>query len=77
MSKKYYTTDHLFPRTSLLVGMGSIFNIAGSYFKFNTSSSNKEADARAIESDWGVIGLDIEKTIIANPKETFQSTICE
>jgi hypothetical protein len=57
--------------------MGSIFNMAGNYFSFNTSSSDEEADARAIESDWGTIGLDLVKAIKDNPKETFQNTVGE
>ena len=70
MSKNYYITDHLFPRTNYLIGAGSIFNIAGNYFEFNRSSSAEEADAKAIESDWGTIGKDIVETAQANPKET-------
>lgn len=74
MWKKHYTTDHLFSRTNLFIGMGSIFNIAGNYFNFNTSLSNEEADQKAIESDWGVVGLDIEKAITNNPLKKLQST---
>lgn len=75
MWKKHYTTDHLFPRTNIVIGMGSIFNIAGNYFNFNTSLSDEEADGKAIESDWGVVGLDIEKAMTNNPLKKLQSTI--
>lgn len=70
MSKKYYATDHLFPRTNSIIGAGSVFNIAGNYFEFNYSSAAEEADSRAIESDWGVIGLDLEQAVKLNPKES-------
>lgn len=70
MSKKHYITDHLFPRTNSIIGAGSIFNIAGNYFEFNYSLTNEEADSKAIESDWGVIGLDIENTVKLTPKES-------
>jgi hypothetical protein len=56
---KKYRTDFLFPTPSFLIGAGSVFNIAGNYFNFNYSSSDKEADNKAIMSDWGVIGQDI------------------
>ena len=62
MNRRYSTT-FLFPKTSFIVGMGSIFNIQGNYFLFNTSDSPEEADAKAIESDWGVTGQDIEEVI--------------
>lgn len=72
MSKKYYTTDHLFSRTNSIIGAGSVFNIAGNYFSFNRSSSSEEADAKAIESDWGTIGMDIQQIVKSNPKESFK-----
>lgn len=58
MRKKKYRTDFLFPNTNLLVGMGSIFNIAGNYYSFNGSESDNEADCKAIASDWGMVGQD-------------------
>jgi hypothetical protein len=58
MTKKY-KTNILFPRASALQGIGSIFNVAGNYFDFNYSKSGEEADQKAIEDDWGVIGDDI------------------
>jgi hypothetical protein len=57
---KKYRSDFLFVTPSFLVGAGSVLNIAGNYFKFNYSSTDEQADAKAIESDWGVIGIDIE-----------------
>lgn len=57
-SKKYHS-DFLFPTSSFLIGAGSILNIAGNYFTFNYSSTDLEADTKAIQSDWGVVGNDI------------------
>ncbi len=76
MSKKKFRTDFLFPRTNLVVGMGSIINISGRYFDFNYSDSGEEADSKAIESDWGNIGLDIENVVKANPIENFETANC-
>lgn len=64
-----YRTDFLFPKSSFFVGMGSAFNVFGNYYKFNTSKTPLEADFKAIESDWGVVGQDIEKAIKSVKKE--------
>lgn len=61
---KKYRTDYLFTTPSFLIGMGSVLNISGKYFMFNYSPSGQEADARAIESDWGVIGDDITSALL-------------
>lgn len=58
---KRLKTDFLFPTPSFLIGMGSVFNIAGNYYKFNYSNSNKEADSKAIFSDWKIVGQDLKK----------------
>jgi hypothetical protein len=58
---KSYRSDFLFTTPSFLIGAGSVLNIAGNYFSFNYSSSDRQADTKAISSDWGVIGSDIEK----------------
>ena len=63
MKRKRYRTDFLVPKTSFLVGLGSIFNISGNYFDFNTSESGAEADSKAIESDWAMIGQDINNVL--------------
>lgn len=51
-------TDFLLPRNNFLIGLGSILNIAGSYFEYNTSSSESEADSKALASDWLNVGND-------------------
>jgi len=56
---KKHRTDFLFPRASFLTGAGSVLNVAGNYFTFKYSSSGEKADAKALLSDWGVIGQDI------------------
>jgi len=52
-------SDFLFSNPSFLIGAGSVFNIAGNYFDFNYSSSDKDADTKAILSDWSIIGQEI------------------
>lgn len=63
MSKKYYRTDHLFPKSNFITGAGTLFNLTGNFYSFNTCDTAEEADARAIESDWGVVGLDLKKVM--------------
>jgi len=63
-----YRTSHLLPKNNFWVGMGSVLNLAGSYFDYNYSKTEKEADFRAIMSDWENIGDDIRKS-----KESFEN----
>lgn len=63
MKKSFYRTDYLFPSTSFMVGIGSVLDLFASYFKFNYSSSEKQADSTAIESDFGTIGKDIREVL--------------
>lgn len=57
---KNYRSDFLFTIPSFLIGMGSVLNVAGNYFPFNYAKNDKHADGKAIASDWGVVGNDIE-----------------
>ena len=58
-----YRSCFLFPTPSFMIGAGSVFNIAGNYFRFNSPSGAAEADMKAISSDWGVVGDDIKSVI--------------
>lgn len=58
-----YCTSFLFPKTNYLIGAGSIFNIAGNYFDFNYSKSEREADLRALQCDWEMVGSDFNQAI--------------
>ncbi len=60
-----YRSDFLFTRPSFIVGAGSVLNIAGRYYPFNYSESAWEADLKAIESDWGIAGEDIQRAYLA------------
>ncbi|MCE0496625.1 MAG: hypothetical protein LV481_01575 [Methylacidiphilales bacterium] len=56
-------SDHLVSAGSILIGAGTIMNIAGIYFQYNYSNSDEEADRCAIFRDWRMVGQDIEKAI--------------
>ena len=46
-------------------------DLFGTFDGYNTSSSPSEADAKAIQSDWGMVGQDLNKAfgkIVKNTK---------
>ena len=57
-----YRTDFLLPKNSFFTGMGSVLNLAGSYFEYNYSNSAQEADLKSLYSDWKNVGDDINKS---------------
>lgn len=57
---KHFTTGFLFSTPSFLSGAGTVINLAGNYYKFNSSDSGTEADKVAIEHDFRMIGQDIK-----------------
>lgn len=63
MEKKHCRTDYLFPRSSFVVGIGSLLSIASPYYAYNCSATGMAADKLAIESDFGVVGNDIKKAL--------------
>jgi hypothetical protein len=67
-----FKTNRLFRRLTVLDGMGSVFNVVGNYYNFNYSNSGEEADRKAIENDWGVIGDDIRGVAGRSNKELAQ-----
>lgn len=63
MHKKHkFKTDFLLPRNNFFVGVGSVFNIAGSYFEYNYSKNEEEADTKALFSDWSNVGNDLKES---------------
>lgn len=61
---KHFRTDFLFSKNSFLTGVGSVLNIPGNYYKFNSSKSGVAADRKAVASDWGVVGNDIRNAVL-------------
>ena len=52
-------TDFLFIQPSFLAGVARVLDLYGQYDIYNTSSTTAEADAKAIASDWIIVGQDI------------------
>ncbi len=42
-----------------LTGVGTLFNFASPYYCYNVSPTEQEADARALFSDWSMVGEDL------------------
>lgn len=60
MKRKRGCSDFLFPKSTFIVGMGSVLNIGGNYFEFNSSNSDLEADLFAMRNDWECVGNEIK-----------------
>jgi hypothetical protein len=58
MSKKV-KSDFLFAQPSLGSGAARVFDLWGQFDEYNRSNTPAEADAKAIASDWIVMGQDI------------------
>lgn len=56
-------TDFLFSSPNFWVGFGSTMNLCGGYFSYNWSKTPSEADARAIQNDWEVVGEDLRSAL--------------
>ena len=61
--QKKNTTDFLFSTPSFFSGAGTVINLAGNFYEFNSSESGFEADEKAIENDFRMIGQDISDVI--------------
>lgn len=59
MKKSFYRTDFLYPKGSILTGLGSLMSLFVPYYVYNDVHSDELADRNAIESDFGAIGQDM------------------
>ena len=71
---KKYKTDFL-TANSFLIGMGSVFNVAGNYFKYNCSETAEEADGLALANDWCIVGQDISDAMENFEKENHNQLV--
>lgn len=62
-------TDFLVPTSSFLLGLATLANIPGNFFRYNESTTGSEADARAIRNDFAMVGQDIREAAnqVINP----------
>jgi hypothetical protein len=68
---KYGTgkTGFLFADPSFAQGLASVMDLGGTLLVYNDSKTAQEADARAIATDWAIVGEDISSAI-----EQFEQT---
>ena len=71
-----FKSDFLYACPSFISGIARLLDLFGTFDEYNRSPNGQIADARALRSDFGVIGSDIyfsiqnEKSIQANlPKQ--------
>lgn len=76
MKKKKFSTSFLLPKNDFFIGMGSVLNIGGNYFEYNTSKSEEEADKKALFSDWWNVGNDIDSILKNTLKENNSEKTC-
>lgn len=62
MSKKV-KTDFLFAQPSLGSGAARVFDLFGQFDEYNRSDYPAEADAKALASDWILVGQDMCEAI--------------
>ncbi len=63
MSNYEGETCFLFASPSFMQGMASAVDIGGTLVVYNESRTIQEADARAIGSDWAMVGKDIRAAV--------------
>jgi hypothetical protein len=60
MNSKYSdATDALFATPSFASGAARVLDLGGTFDEYNSSATAAEADARALWSDWAVVGEDL------------------
>lgn len=65
------SSDFLFAMPTFLRGVASVVDLAGTAEdgSYNVSRTPKQADVRAIASDWLMVGRDLDSAIRANKPE--------
>lgn len=56
-------TFRLFARPSFTEGLARLFDFAGSLQVYNRSKTGNEADFKALEADWTMVGRDIREAM--------------
>ena len=67
------TSDFLFAQPSFGSGVARVLDLWGRFDVYNTSDSAEEADARAIASDWLVVGQDIYDALDSSAEDEFRA----
>jgi hypothetical protein len=57
------TSTFLTADAGFLTGMASAVALSGNFYEFNASTTPAEADIRALQSDWSMIGQDLSEAM--------------
>ena len=58
-------SDFLFAIPSFFRGAASALDIGGTFVEYNQSNNPQEADAKALQADWVMVGNDLREAIKA------------
>ncbi len=69
-------TDYLFAMSSFWTGAARVLDLSGRFDVYNDSADESLADARAIYSDWRMVGQDLAgaMTVVEREQATPQDT---
>ena len=62
-------TDYLFATPSFLTGVARLLDLSGRFDVYNDSDDEALADARAIYSDWRMVGQDLAGAMMVVDRE--------
>ena len=62
-------TDYLFAMPSFLTGVARLFDLYGQFDTYNDSTNDDLADARALYSDWRIVGQDLAAAMTRMDRE--------
>ena len=62
-------TDYLFAMPSVWSGAARLFDLFGVFDTYNDSASDELADARAIYSDWHIVGQELAGAMMVVERE--------
>jgi len=63
-SCKHCKTDFLYARPTIAAGAARLFDFGGLFDAYNESGTSEEADAKALNADWGLVGSDILNALV-------------
>lgn len=61
--KRQYISHRLFAEPSFIGGMASLLDLGNTLREYNASATGEEADFKALQNDWRVVGDDMKVSI--------------
>ena len=59
MHSRSIQSDYLFAQPTFISGLARLLDLSGTYDRYNISPTDREADYKALLSDWYAVGQDI------------------